>query len=224
MQSKMKILKEVFPFLSSLNSVDENMMENVSLWQTVQKGKILTTEGDSCSYFSFLVSGLIRVYKLGETGRELTLYRLNKGDSCILTASCILSNSPFPAIAVSETDIEVVSIPSSLFKDWIEKHEYWRHFIFDLIARRLAEIISVVDDIAFRHVDTRIATKIYQLYIKNGNPIRITHHNLARDIGSSREVVTRTLKDFEEKAYISTSRGTIKVLNPQSLKSYIPKS
>jgi CRP/FNR family transcriptional regulator len=224
MQNKMKKLKEEFPFLTSIKPVDEELLEKVSIWQTVSKGKLLTTEGDSCSYFSFVISGTIRVYKLGESGREITLYRLNKGEACILTASCILSDSRFPAIAVTETDIEAVGIPSSLFKNWMDEHEYWRHFTFDLLAQRLAEIISVVDEIAFRHIDARLATRILQLYDRNGNPVKITHQKLASEIGSSREVITRILKDFEEKGDISTARGTIKVLNLQSLQSHIPKS
>jgi CRP/FNR family transcriptional regulator len=221
MQSKIEKVKEEFPFLASTSPIDEDMLEKVSIWQTAPKGKLLAAEGDSCPYFSFLISGTIRVYKLGESGREITLYRLNKGEACILTASCILSDSPFPAIAVTDADIEAVGVPSSLFKDWMEKHEYWRHFIFDLIAQRIAEIISVVDEVAFRHIDVRLANRIFQLYNKNGNPVKITHQNLARDIGSSREVVTRILKDFEEKGDISTARGAITVVNPQSLISYL---
>jgi len=128
MQSRLEKLKEKFPFLTENSAVDEQMLEKVSLWQTAPKGKLITTEGEGCTYFSFLISGTIRVYILGESGREITLYRLNEGDACILTASCILSNSKFPAISVAETDIEVVSILSSLFRDWMGKYEFWRHF------------------------------------------------------------------------------------------------
>lgn len=224
MQPNFEKLIKKFPFISSINQSDEELLKKVSLWQAVKKDNLLTTEGDGCTYFSFLLSGTIRVYKLGESGREITLYRLFEGDSCILTASCILSNSNFPAISVAETDIEVVSIPSSLFRDWINKYDSWRHFIFELIAQRLAEIISVVDEIAFRHIDTRTADRILQLYEKRGNPVKITHQQLASDIGSSREVITRILKDFEEKGDISTSRGAITVVNAQSLKSYQKKS
>jgi len=163
------------------------------------------------------------VYKIGETGREITLYRLYEGDSCILTASCIVSNSTFPAISVAETDVEVFSIPSVLFSAWIKKYDVWQKFIFNLVSERLSDIITVVEEIAFRNIDARIANRLSKLYEGNGHSIKITHLELASDIGSSREVISRILKDFEEKQIVTISRGSIKIANIKFLKKYSNK-
>ncbi len=167
-----------------------------------------------------MISGVVGVYKIGETGREITLYRLYEGDSCILTASCIVSNSAFPAFSVAESDVEVFSIPSASFSVWIKKYDVWQKFIFNLVSERLNDIISVVEEIAFRHIDVRIADRLSKLYEENGNPIKITHQELASDIGSSREVISRILKDFEEKQIVTISRGSIEIMDINFFKEY----
>lgn len=214
-----KIIK-LFPFLNEEDFPEFNEFKRNVINSRIPQGKIITLEGDSCGYLSFVISGVVRVYKIGQTGREITLYRLHEGDSCILTASCIVSKSTFPAFSIAETDVEVFSIPSSLFSAWIKKYDVWQKFIFNLVSERMSDIISVVEEIAFRHIDVRIADRLSKLFEENGNPIRITHHELASDIGSSREVVSRILKDFEEKKIITISRGSIEIKDINFLKGY----
>jgi CRP/FNR family transcriptional regulator, anaerobic regulatory protein len=216
-------LTNLFPFLNEKDFPELEDFKINSIRQKVPKDKLISTEGESCSYLSFVLSGVVRVYKFSESGREITLYRLYEGDSCILTASCIISNSTFPAFSIAETDVEVISIPSHLFSDWIRKYAVWQDFIFNLVFERLADIITVVEEIAFKHIDVRIADRLNKLYSEKGNPVKTTHHQVANDIGSSREVVSRVLKDFEEKEIISISRGSILINNPVLLKDYSKK-
>ena len=213
-------LHNLFPNLTEEQFPDYTEFKSAAVNSVIPKGKMITIEGDNCSYLSFVLSGIVRVYKIGESGREITLYRLYKGDSCILTASCILSHSTFPAYSIAETDVEVISIPSNLFSRWIKQYSFWQNYTFNLVSERLADIIAVVEEIAFRHIDVRIADRLNKLYEENGNPVKITHQKLASDIGSSREVVSRILKDFEEKNIIRISRGEIEILEPASLKNY----
>lgn len=215
---KDKLLKYL-PFLTreSFKEIDEFF--KAGIFQKIAKDKIISVEGHACNHFSFLLKGVIKVFKVSATGREITLYRIDEGGSCILTASCILSNTSFPALAITEEDSEVLSIPANLFKEYITKYPVWQEYVFNLISERLADVIAIVEEIAFKQVDLRVAEKLIQFINKNINPVEITHQELASEIGTSREVVSRILKDFEARGVIQISRGSIKVLDIIKLKA-----
>lgn len=156
----------------------------------------------------------MRVYKVGENGRELTLYRLEASESCVLTASCILSNSHFPALAVTETAVRAALIPAPILRRWTEQYGIWREYVFGLMAQRLATVITTVEEIAFRRVDVRIANFLVQ---HSSNTLAITHQEIAAELGTAREVVSRILKDYEREQLVALSRGTITILNRPAL-------
>jgi len=163
-----------------------------------------------CGHLALVTEGVARVYKLGENGREITLYRISGGESCILTASCIISGRPFPAFAVCEEPIEALVISSPAVKRWTNEFPAWRDYLFGLIGDRLGDVISVVEEIAFRRVDRRLAHYLLQrLEPTASDSLNITHQAIASDLGTSREVVSRILKDFEHQGLISVSRGSV---------------
>lgn len=174
-------------------------------------------EGDECSAIAILLSGAVRVFKVGETGREITLYRFDRGESCILTANCILGNQQFPAIAVVERDAEAIVIPATAFRDWVNRYEPWRDYVFDLLSRRLATVMAVVDEVAFRRMDARIADFLARRLTPASPSLRITHQEIAAELGTSREVVSRILEDFTEGRLIETGRGAIRLLDHAGL-------
>jgi len=183
-------------------------------------GTSIAADGSECGQLAIVTSGRVRVYKLSETGREITLYRIEAGDSCVLTASCIMSQMPFPAIAVTETDCEAVVLPAGQVRNWLVDSPVWSLFIFGLISRRLSEVIAVLEDIAFHHVDERVSAYLIAR-ASNSPTFRVTHQQIAADLGTTREVISRILKDFERKGLIKGSRGQIDVLNPMGLQSLI---
>lgn len=217
---------EALEFIPFCNSAQPKLQEEIntfSILKAIPKGNFILTEGDQCNYISFIVSGRARVYKLGESGREITLYRLESGESCILTASCILSRRAFPAIAVAETDIQAVIIPSEYFRNWIRIYEEVSDYVFNLLSERLSSIIEVIEEIAFKNMDKRIAEfLINSKAIKN--EIKITHQEIARELGTSREVVSRILKDFEHEQLIKLSRGIIFIKNSEGLTQKLKKT
>ena len=174
-------------------------------------------QGTQCSHLALVISGSARVYKLSESGREITLYRIGPGESCILTASCIMNGEPFPANAVSEEPIEAVLISTADVIRWTDETPAWRNYLFNLISSRLSEVIGVVEEIAFRRVDRRLAGYLVQLGKLNGSRIESTHQTIASDLGTSREVVSRILKDLEQQQMISTARGVINIRDNQRL-------
>ncbi len=207
-------ITEVFPFLHNAEPDFIRHFFQRASKVSLPEGSLICNEGTECGSLPLLLEGRARVYKLSETGREITLYRLGVGESCILTASCILSDVPFPAFAVSETPIEAVAVPVTDVNSWMGESAAWREYLFGLISGRFADVISMVEEVAFRRVDRRIAALLLKRSIEGGNNvIAVTHQEIASDLGSSREVVSRILKDFETASHIEVSRGHVRVLD-----------
>ncbi|WP_419628911.1 Crp/Fnr family transcriptional regulator, partial [Thiolapillus sp.] len=125
-------------------------------------GQHICLEGSNCSHLAFVLSGTGRVYKLGESGREITLYRVDAGECCILTLSCIISEKRFPAFAVSESDLEAILVPASVIQDWMDSIRSWRRFAWNLITARLGDVISLVEEVTFRRMDERLGFYLNQ--------------------------------------------------------------
>ena len=176
-------------------------------------GQHICMEGSHCSSLALVLSGTARVYKLGESGKEITLYRVEAGESCVLTLSCIASGKSFPAFAISETDVEAIVIPTSKVRSWMEQQPSWRDYAWNLIASRLADVISLVDEITFKRMDERLAHYLKQQRQQHGERLTITHQQIAADLGTSREVISRLLKDLQQRGELRLGRGQIVLTN-----------
>ena len=186
--------------------------QHSAFFASIPAGKDVFVEGDAVNAIALLISGVVRVYKIGETGREITLYRFGLGESCILTANAILSLQSFPAIATVEQDAQAVMIPADSFRDWVRRYDLWRGFVFDLLSQRLTSMMVIVDEVAFRRMDARVAAFLLERS-RRENPIRITHQEIAAELGSSREVISRILEDFAGQKLIRSARGTVEILD-----------
>jgi CRP/FNR family transcriptional regulator, anaerobic regulatory protein len=182
----------------------------------IPAGSDVFFEGDRVDALALLISGVVRVYKIGENGREITLYRFGLGESCVLTANSILSLQSFPAIATVEQDAEAVMIPADTFRDWVRRYDVWREFLFNLISQRLSSVMEIVDEVAFRRMDTRLASFLLDRG-RIQNPIQMTHQEIAAELGTSREVISRILEDFADYGIVGISRGRIEILDFESL-------
>ncbi|MBZ0155380.1 MAG: Crp/Fnr family transcriptional regulator [Alphaproteobacteria bacterium] len=171
---------------------------------------LIYSEGDSCSGIAFLLSGSIRVYKSGDSGREITLYEIGRGETCILNASCILSEKPYPAHAYSTEGGEMLLLPSDAFRRMIARHEEMRDFIFSLLSERLVAVMALVEEVAFGRMDERILA--YLTEKAEEGIVHTTHQKIANDLGTSREVVSRLLRDLERKGCILHARSSIRLL------------
>ena len=201
---------ELFPFLSG-ESFEDLVLSRLPAGQYVAR------QGEECSRFGLILSGSLRVYKLSENGREVTLFRVGAGESCILSASSILSDAPFPASAVAETDVLALMIEPMALRQRLADRESWRNYVFGLLAQRMTSVMSLLEDVAFGRLDQRLARHL----LANADPgraVRATHQAIATELGSSREVVSRILKDFEKQGLISITRGRIDVVNADGLR------
>lgn len=217
-QDQIKRVSLALPILQQANTQLIHEFQQAAFLAKISKGRDVFLEGSQVDAIALLISGVVRVYKIGETGREITLYRFGNGQSCILTANAILSQKTFPAIATVEKDAEAVMIPADTFRDWVMRYDLWREFVFELLSQRLSTVMAIVDEIAFRRMDARIASLLIA-HAQTQNPLQITHQEIASELGSSREVISRLLEDFSERSLIRSGRGEIEVLDLKGLES-----
>ena len=165
--------------------------------------------GDKCEYLPLVISGSLRIYKSAENGREVTLYSVSPGSSCVLSAAGILKDSSFPAIAVTEADTRVLLVSRAKVKSLYEKYPGWRDFILSLYTDRVSSVIHLVEEVLFRRLDDRLLNFLREK--SDHGILKMTHQKIAEELGSTREVISRLLKDFEIRGIISLNRGIIKV-------------
>jgi len=206
------------PFLQRADESLKRELKQQAQFAKIPAGHDVFVDGDRVDGIALLLSGVVRVYKIGETGREITLYRFGLGQSCILTANAILSQKSFPAIATVEEDAEAVMIPADVFRAWVNKYDLWREFVFGLLSDRLSTVMAVVDEVVFKRMDRRVAALLLN-QARVQNPMRITHQEIAAELGSSREVISRILEDFSREELIESGRGTVEVLDFEGLES-----
>lgn len=182
-------------------------------------------EGTVCHALAIVLKGVARVYKVAENGREITLYRLHPGDTCVLTASCLLNGKSFPAFAVTESELTALMIPQDVFIGWVNEYEEWRTYVFSLVYNRLQSVITLVEEVTFRRLDVRLADHLLgRMEEQVDASIKATHESIAFDLGTSREVVSRILKEFEHEGVVALERGTILVKNREGLAKHAARS
>ena len=167
--------------------------------------------GDLCQAFLVLLDGEVRVQLTAASGREVTLYRIGPGGSCILTTSCLLSDEHYPAEAIAESDVEALAIPVSSFQSALESSQWFRRFVFDGFSSRLASVIQKIEQIAFTAVDIRLAAMLLELDRRGVE--KITHQDIAMELGTAREVVSRHLKRFEGEGWVRLGRGHVSIVD-----------
>lgn len=207
---------QALPILENADQQLAREFQSKAFFTRIPSGRDVFLEGDPADAIALLVSGVVRVYKIGETGREITLYRFGHGESCILTANAILSQRSFPAIATVEKEAEAVMIPADSFREWVKRYDLWREFVFDLLSDRLSTVMAVLEEVVFQRMDRRVASLLMERS-RDGNPIRVTHQEIASELGSSREVISRILEDFSQRGWIEPGRGTVEILDAQEL-------
>lgn len=178
-------ISRAMPILQHAPASLTHEFQTSTFYARISAGKDVFVEGDEADGIALLISGVVRVYKIGETGREITLYRFGQGESCILTANAILSRKSFPAIATVEQNAEAVIIPADIFREWVKRYDLWREFVFDLFSGRLSTVMAVIDEVVFQRMDRRVAALLLSKS-RAQHPIRITHQEIAAELGSSR--------------------------------------
>lgn len=207
-------LVALYPAFAALPAEKLDRVLDEAVIRTAPAGTVMFDEHNPCQAFPMLIEGTIRVSKSAPNGRELQLYRVGPGEACILTSSCLLGNAPYSARGIAESDVTAVTLPMPLFSRLLAEYEPFRNYVFGLFAERISELMQLVEAVAFQRLDQRLAS----LLLGKGRIIRTTHHGLAEELGSVREIVSRLLKNFSDQGLVALEREKIEILNPQRLR------
>ena len=205
-----------FPVLSALGSEDRNLLLKASTPVTVPADTVVFTPGQQPDSMLLVLDGTVRVQHLSEKGREIVLYRVRGGESCVLTTSCLLAHEGYSATGITETEVHAVSIPRKLFDTLLGNSSEFRQFVFHAYSRRIADLFLVVEDVAFQRMDVRVAHKLLEL-AGDKHTLRITHQQLAAELGTAREVVSRQLSEFQRRNWIEQTRGAVTLLDKPAI-------
>ena len=186
----------------------------------IAKGELLFLEGDSAAFFYVVLSGRIRLYKCDGSMKEVTIYKVNPGQGCMLSAFTIQNNGAYSLNAVADNDTELLCVSATAFRDWIEKFETWRGYVFQLMSGNLSAILYNLETIAFKRIDQQIARLLLKNLDANQLSVHMTHEDIARELGTVREVVSRALKQLERAELIQLFRGRIQVVDAAALQTY----
>ena len=191
---------------------------NVALIRDHKKGYQVFGPENVPDSLIFLYEGAIRVSQTSGNGRDIVLYRVDAGESCVLTTACMLAEEAYNAEGIAETNIKVVALPKMSFDRLVAEEPVFRSFVFAAYSRRLIDLLRVVDDVAFGRIDVRLAERLLMLAGED-KEVAATHQEIASELGTAREVISRVLHDFQKRGLISQSRGRIALSDKSSLRA-----
>ncbi|MBU2866873.1 Crp/Fnr family transcriptional regulator [Pacificibacter marinus] len=207
-----------FAGLSQLEDSLRNTLVSKSQIVNLPQKTVLFGPGNSPENLLLLLDGVVRVQQITEGGREIVLYRVHAGESCVLTTACLLAYENYAAEGIAETDVKAVAIPRIVFDDLVAGSKSFRNFVFSAYSRRITDLFHVIEEIAFQKVDIRLAHKLVELAGPD-DKLSATHAQLAAELGTAREVISRQLQEFQRRGWVSTARGAVTLTDRSALET-----
>lgn len=206
-------LAERYPMIAALPPAARERLVGAARWLRVPAGTLLFDDHQACEGFPFVVEGSIRVLKAAPNGRELPLYRVTPGETCVISSSCLLGQEDYNARGITEADTLLMLLPKAVFDELLAEPAF-RGFVFHLFAERIADLMQIIEEVAFHKLDQRLAA----LLLGKGRWLHTTHQQLADELGSVREIVSRLLKGFAAQGLVRLAREQIEILDPAGLR------
>jgi CRP/FNR family transcriptional regulator len=203
----------VYPVLRDLTSEEKQRFASNSHRTAARAGRTLFDVGTECRAYPLLLGGSIRVTRFLSDGREIVVYRLRPGEGCVLSTSCLLGNLPYPARGLVEQDLHGIMLSKGAFQSLVQTSGPFREFVLQSFADRTLQLIDLIELLGFGQLDQRLAHTLRD----RPNVIESTHEQLAQEVGSVREVVSRVLKRFEHQGVLHLARGKITIVDRQAL-------
>lgn len=205
-----------FPGLDTLEPDLRQTLEAAGRIIRLPKGSRIFGPGQTPNGYVLLLEGDIRVSQVSDSGREIVLYRVLPGESCALTTACLLGDETYSAEAVAETDAVAVAVPRATFEELMARSAAFRRFVLGSFSHRVTELFKLVDEIAFQRMDVRLAHKLLEL-AGSSDELAITHQQLAVELGTAREVVSRQLNELQRRGWLTSGRGSLRLVDRAAL-------
>lgn len=204
---------ELFPIFRELPSARLDALLAQGRLVRAPRGSALFGEREACRGFPLVLEGSVRVVKAAPNGREIVLYRVEPGEGCVLSGGCLLARADYAAAGIASIDSAIFLVPPAFFDELMLGFEPFRRFVFAMYGQRLAEVATLVEEVAFRRLDARLA----QLLVRRGPVVAATHQSLADELGSVREIVSRLLRGFEERGWVELERERVTLRDARAL-------
>lgn len=209
---------DAFPDLARLEPEARGLLAAEGMRVHVPRGTVLFQAGALCQSYLMVLDGSVRVQMVSESGREIVLYRVARGETCILTTACLMTRAGYSAEGVAETDIDAVALGAQAFQALLACSAVFRAFVFASFGNRLTGMMALVEEVAFGRIDLRLARFLLDHRDPAGG-LDTTHQTLAVELGTAREVVSRQLKEFERRGLVELARGRVLVRDPKGLET-----
>ncbi len=209
-------LLQHYPMLQALPDLELDATLQSAMRFNLPSGTVVFDENQPCQGFPLLLAGSLRVIKASPNGRELQLYRVQSGESCIMTSSCLLGDTRYQARGIVDEPVEIVMLQALHFHALLGKYDAFRGYVFKLFTERLTDMMELVTAVAFQKLDQRLAS----LLIAKPNPIRTTHQAIADELGCAREIISRLLKGFSEQGWVRLGREQITLTDEAALRKF----
>jgi CRP/FNR family transcriptional regulator len=212
------LLREHFPnLLETSDPVLDDLFSRANLVR-LGAGEYVFYPGSRCQGYAFVTKGVVRCQVLSEQGRQIVLYHVGPGDSCVLTTSCLLGDTVYPAEGVAQTEVSALVIPAEAFRAAVDRSPALRCHVFRNFATSLAAVMARLADVVFGDIDRRLI----QILLASGETrVSRTHQELADELGTAREVVSRHLKRLEHLGWVGLGRGSIELLDMNGLRGFV---
>lgn len=218
----MRNYEMLFPFWSKLSDAEKELIKQTTYIETFNKGMLMHRTEDSCKGLMTILSGQLRTYILSEEGREVTLFRVNAGEVCVLSASCLMDTITFDVLIEATEDTEVLVLPTTTLNHIVQQNPYIELFLYKSATEKFSDVMWTMQQILFLKIDQRVAQFLWdEMVQKNSMTLSITHDEIAKNIGSAREVVTKVLKYMVKENVLELKRGAITILDKEKLRGYM---
>jgi CRP/FNR family transcriptional regulator len=211
----------LFPVLAQLPAQDRSILFSAGQIIEVPEEQMLMQQRQQCQFVPFVISGILRIYKLSPNGREMTLYRTASGETCLASIACQLTGEEFPAMAQVEEAAVLFMVPAAVYHEIFDKQLAWKDFLINSMYSHLVETMQTLEAVAFDRTDNRLVQWLLEQTGNQKGTIRYTHEAIAVELGTAREVVSRLLGELKSQGAVQLGRGRIEVIDPVLLQHLI---